>query len=123
MDCSSIQAVNKLVQTIQDSPHKYAAALFINIKQVFDNVWWPAVVNRLDSLNLPLPLLTTLRNYLHTKQAHLSSTNCMTSKLATKGCPQRSVLGPTLWNLCMDSFLETHPHEDCTKLTTPLKSP
>lgn len=90
--------------------------LFVDIKGAFDNVWWPALACRLSELNLPEKLLKVLLNCLDERTVHLNTSNCTQAKTLTKGFPQGSILGPTLWNLCMDAFLSADPEAPMEKV-------
>jgi len=46
-------AILKLHQTIMNGDLKYMAALFVDISGAFDNLWWPALMVRLEEKRIP----------------------------------------------------------------------
>jgi hypothetical protein len=104
---SAVSALLKYKETIEESTDKYAATIFIDISGAFDNVWWPAVIKSLQQKGVPRYLLATLKSYLTDRTVTYRDGSVEVSKVCTKGCPQGSVLGPTLWNSVLDMYLDS----------------
>ncbi|KAH0813463.1 hypothetical protein GEV33_009329 [Tenebrio molitor] len=56
---------------------------------------------------VPGYLLATLKSYLTDRTVTYRDGSVEVSKACTKGCPQGSVLGPTLWNSVLDMYLDS----------------
>jgi hypothetical protein len=104
---SAVSALLKYKETIEETTDKYAATIFIDISGAFDNVWWPAVIKSLRQKGVPRYLLATLKSYLTDRTVTYRDGSVEVSKACTKGCPQGSVLGPTLWNSVLDMYLDS----------------
>ena len=99
-------AILKLHQTIENGDLKYIAALFVDISGAFDNLWWPALLVRLEEQKIPKHLYDVLKDYLSQRWVEVQTPLGTYAKPVTKGCPQASVLGPFLWNLVMDTCIQ-----------------
>ena len=99
--------MQRLVNNVRTNAHRYLLAIFVDITGAFNNVWWPSVMNALVVKRVPADVTRVIRSYLTDRSIrYTSKTSKMSvSKCLSKGCPQGSVLGPTLWNLVMDSLL------------------
>jgi hypothetical protein len=107
-------AINHLLQRIKKlSFCKYTLIVFIDIERAFDSVWWPAVIQELRQIKAPNNLVKLIQSYFHSRVIEFKAKHVGTSKTATKGCPQGSVLGPFLWNLVMNSLLREEFEDGC----------
>jgi hypothetical protein len=93
--------------TIRNTTRSYALTIFIDIKGAFDNVWWPGLIRNLRHRNMPQATLALVKSYLTDRDVILKQGDIAAQKRTTKGCPQGSVLGPTLWNFVLDPLLES----------------
>ncbi|KAK2574822.1 hypothetical protein KPH14_012975, partial [Odynerus spinipes] len=69
---------------LKSTVKKYVVAVFVDIQGAFDNLWWPAIRNRV---------------------VLVRSESVKIEKNMEKGCPQGSVIGPNAWNWCLDVLL------------------
>lgn len=103
---STTDAIRKYVRNVAGTTSKYCATIFVDIKGAFDNVWWPGIIFRLRQKNTPNHLVAIIKSYLEERKVIFCQGMNKVEKTCTKGCPQGSVLGPTLWNITMDALLE-----------------
>ncbi|EFA12187.2 Putative 115 kDa protein in type-1 retrotransposable element R1DM-like Protein [Tribolium castaneum] len=104
---STSDALHLLVSTIRDSEAKYVATIFFDIKGAFDNLWWPSLIKTLRNRGVTSKLTAMIKSYLTDRVVEFTQGDVSVRKFCTKGCPQGSVLGPTLWNLTMDTLLNS----------------
>jgi hypothetical protein len=103
---STTDALWQYKDKIKGTTEKYAMTIFIDIRGAFDNVWWPGLLRNLRRREAPHELVVLIKSYLTDRKVLFTQDNITTQKVPTKGCPQGSVLGPTLWNLVLDPLLE-----------------
>ncbi|KAL0269069.1 UNVERIFIED_CONTAM: hypothetical protein PYX00_010805 [Menopon gallinae] len=103
---STTDAIMEMVKYVRTSPDTYVCALFLDIQGAFDNAWWPLVLHRLRRSGCPRNLYEVVRDYFRCRTTHITGNEFVVSRRASRGCPQGSVLGPTFWNIVMDTFLE-----------------
>lgn len=113
---SAHQVVSLILESVNQTEDKYAILLCTDISGAFDNMWWPALIQRLSDLNIPGKLINCIKSYLQNRHVKLYSRQHQSCKTLNKGCPQESVLAPTLWNLIVDELLEQPLPEGCGSL-------
>lgn len=84
---------------------KYVVALFVDIEGAFDNLWWPAIKNRLIKAECSNCLIKIIDNYFKRRKIIVKSKYEEVTRIMEKGCPQGSIIGPIAWNFCMDALL------------------
>ncbi|KAK9701516.1 Reverse transcriptase (RNA-dependent DNA polymerase) [Popillia japonica] len=118
---STEDAINAAVMATRETTKKYAIALFVDISGAFDNLWWPALYERLRQMNCPQQIYKIVRSYCQDRYANmrcpgetiskkLTKGRCpgeTISKKLTKGCPQGSICGPIFWDIIMSDLLRT----------------
>lgn len=102
---STEDAIVELRAMVDESASRYTIALLFDIAGAFDNVWWPMVFRELRARQCPANIYKVLQSYFENRRVTLAWGEESVSKLATKGCPQGSVLGPACWNIMFDSLL------------------
>lgn len=96
---STVEQVHRVVDTIEQTlqTKKFCSAVFLDISQAFDKVWYPGLFFKLKS-SLPCDLYNVLKSYLSNRyfQVKLDGSYTGYHKIES-GVPQGSVLGPLLY--------------------------
>jgi hypothetical protein len=79
--------------------------LALDIAGAFNNAWHPGILARLWELNCPRNIYSIVKDFLQDRSAHIRLGDAASSKRVTRGCPQGSVLGPTLWNIIISDLI------------------
>ena len=101
----AIKAVTAFVRTSKQLGLK-SCLLALDIASAFDNAWHPSLLTRLLKLKCPANIYNTMRDFLQDRYAQFTIGNSTHSKRVTKGCPQGSVAGPTIWNIITGDLIE-----------------
>lgn len=101
---STVDAWIKTRNTVEESRKKYVLGIFVDFKGAFDNISWPSIIRKLTSINSKE--LAMWKSYFQDSYACVSGTVDVVWKKVERGCPQGSVSGPVIWNLCMDDLLQ-----------------
>ena len=109
---STEDAIYNIMQNILHTNKKYVIGVFIDISGAFDNLWWPFFFDRLRKQNYPKALYKILISYCNNRKVYIQGIRYKIWKEITKGCPQGSVLGPTFWDIVMDTLLEEFDKDD-----------
>jgi hypothetical protein len=104
---STSDALVRYKNTVKGSNKKYVMTIFVDVRGAFDNVWWPALIRNLRNRGIPHEMLVMLKSYLTDRGVEFTQGDVTVRKQTTKGCPQGSVLGPTLWNFILDPLLDS----------------
>ena len=81
--------------------HLLTAALSCDIRGAFDNADWNAILQATALAHLPHFIGRTLTSYFSHRRVQSEGQ----IKHLSRGCPQGSILGPTLWNVIHDSVI------------------
>lgn len=100
----AIKAVSDYVHQCKRLQMK-SCLLALDFVGAFDNAWHPNILARLRELNCPSNIFNIIKDFLQDRIAHFSLGKTTTSKVVTKGCPQGSVTGPTLWNVIVSGLI------------------
>ena len=97
------QALHYTLEKISASrtTKKYTAAVSLDIKGAFDHTEWPIILQNLEEASVPHYLLRMLQQYF--AQRTVGANNKKVT--LERGCPQGSVLGPSLWNIMYDEVI------------------
>ncbi|CAK1581283.1 unnamed protein product [Parnassius mnemosyne] len=102
---STVTALQDVLTTARESQRKYVQAVFLDISGAFDNAWWPMILLKAKQGGIPPNIYRMLVDYFINRRVGIFVGDCAEWKRSTMGCPQGSVLGPTLWNLLLDDLL------------------
>lgn len=102
---SAEDAIIHMRKIVKESNENHTVGILFDIKGAFDNVWWPLVLEELRERQCPQNIYNVIHNYFENRKVTLSWGSGKVSKTPTKGCPQGSVLGPSLWNIQFDALL------------------
>lgn len=96
---STIEQVHRVVDIIEQTlqTKKFCSAVFLDISQAFDKVWYPGLFFKLKSA-LPYDLYNVLKSYLTNRHFQVKMDGSFTGyHKIESGVPQGSVLGPLLY--------------------------
>ena len=113
---STEDALLAVAETIANHDERYVLGIFLDIQGAFDNIWWPYVLNALKLRGCDRDLYCVLLDYFRDRTMEMTSRSETVVKTATKGCPQGSVAGPTLWNVAVDGALAERTEAGETKI-------
>ena len=82
----------------------------------FNNAWHPGILAQLRKLKCPPNTYNMVKDFLSDRTAHVMLGNSLSSKRVTKGCPQGSVSGPTLWNIIIGDLITLLSNETNVKI-------
>ncbi|XP_063835634.1 uncharacterized protein LOC135084822 [Ostrinia nubilalis] len=102
---STVSALDAVIGTGRTSTARYVQAIFLDISGAFDNAWWPMIMVKVKRGGCPPNIYKMLASYFSGHRVGLIAGSRVLWKVSTMGCPQGSVLGPTLWNVLMDDLL------------------
>ncbi|GBP88565.1 Retrovirus-related Pol polyprotein from type-1 retrotransposable element R1 [Eumeta japonica] len=102
---STMTALLDILKIVKTSDTKYVQAIFLDISGAFDNAWWPMTLVKAKRGGCLPNIYRMLRDYFSNRRVCLYLSPEVFWKASTMGCPQGSVLGPTLWNVLMDDLL------------------
>lgn len=95
--------ISKIKQ--HESNKKKCAIVSMDISGAFDCAWHPNIIARLHDYKCPEHLVKLIRSYLENRTALISIHNKNREIKTARGCPQGSVLGPSLWNISINHLL------------------
>jgi len=90
--------------------------LALDIAEPFDNAWHPGILAQLRKLKCPPNMFNMVKDFLRDHTAHVTLRNSLSSKRVTKGCPQGSVSGTTLWNIIISDLIKLLSNEAKVKI-------
>jgi len=106
---STADVIQKVIESVHRGRKQgtKCCLLALDIAGAFDNAWHPTVLARLWEQKCPPNIYTIIKDFLLDRNAHIRLGDAVSIKNVTKGCPQGSVSGPTLWNIIISGLIET----------------
>lgn len=98
--------IGEVLNRVKRSECKYVIWIFLDFSGAFDHAWWPAIINELRKKGCPQNLLRIYKSYLSDRLAIINYRGIILSKELNMECPQGSVIGPILWNILFNGFLQ-----------------
>lgn len=98
---STTDAINQLITSATDASAKYFVVLLYDVAGAFDNLWWPAIMHELKTLNCPRNIYNLILSFLEGRSVFYSLPGKRVRRTIKRGCAQGSVLGLPLWNINM----------------------
>lgn len=108
---STETAIKALYNWTDQCTNRIVVGAFLDITGAFDYVRWTPIFERLKILKISNRMLALLESYLTNRTATLSSDNETRVRPMTRGCPQGSRLGPTLWKVAMSDAFKSIGHK------------
>lgn len=91
---SSEGALCRVRHIVRTSDSRHVTDILFDATAAFDNLWWPAIFNKLAERGCPVDLARLLAQYLHNRQVTLQGKVSSSTKTVTKGLPPRLHLRP-----------------------------
>ena len=110
----AIETVTKCVVNIRKRNQK-CCLLALDIAGAFDNASHPVILKQLRKMKCPPNTFNMVKDFLCKRTAHVMVRNTISSKRVTKGCPQGSASGPTLWNIIIGDLITLLSNETNVK--------
>lgn len=85
---------------------KHSIAIFLDITGAFDNLDWVTLISDALALGCSAASVKLISSYLSGRTAKLTLGGASSTVSLTRGCPQGSIFGPTLWNITMEALLK-----------------
>ena len=97
--------VHGISSSLDCNPTIDARGVFLNISKAFDKVWHEGLLFKLELYGIRGKLLTLFKGYLQERQQKVVLNGQSSSSEAIKfGVPQGSILGPTLFLICINDL-------------------
>lgn len=114
---STITAMESLYSWANESKCRHVFGVFLDITGAFDNVKWSTILERLHEIGASIRSVNMINSYLSNRYARLKIENTVKTRQLSRGCPQGSQLGPTLWKVAM-SDIEAPPDQQTQHVVT-----
>ncbi|GFT27117.1 uncharacterized protein TNCV_4676321 [Trichonephila clavipes] len=85
--------------------HLHSILISLDIKDAFDNAWWPCILNLLEKAEIPINIFSLVADFLNDRVAKMQLGSTSAIHCLERGCPQGSVSGPVLWNIIINDVL------------------
>ena len=102
---SAVTAIAAINDIAEGSTEQYVQLILLDISGAFDNAWWPMVLVKAKQSGVAPNIYRILVEYFNNRRVKYKVGTTERWKKCTMGCPQGSVLGPTLWNLLLNDIL------------------
>lgn len=103
---STEDALQKFMLIQADGGEKYVLSVFLDISNAFSNLWWPAIIRALKRFGCSKQAINIMQDYLRRRFVVFRTESGSVQREVNKGCPQGSLLGPTLWNIVFNELLD-----------------
>ena len=102
---STIDACETMIDKVNELIEQKKIPLIVSfdIQGAFDSASWRLIIDEMKEMKVPTYLVNTVASYLSNRRNHMLGTDLRFS--ISQGCPQGSVLGPTLWKILINPLL------------------
>lgn len=111
---STLTAISEVIEWVDSRTEIYVMGVFLDTSGEFDNVKWEPLIQDMKNLRASIATVKITESYLRNRTAKIRLDNTTVAKILTKGCPQGSGFGPSLWNITVNQILATeredYPH-------------
>ncbi|GBM37806.1 hypothetical protein AVEN_84517-1 [Araneus ventricosus] len=87
-------------------PSEHLALVSLDIKSAFDTMNWPVLFKTLESYDFPAFFKNFICFYLKNRRVFYTNDVLEIFRPCSKGCPQGSVIAPTIWNIYINFILK-----------------
>ncbi|CAI6370882.1 unnamed protein product [Macrosiphum euphorbiae] len=108
---STLTAISEVIEWVNLREETYVMGVFLDISGAFDNVRWEPLIQDMTNLGASRATIKITESYLRNRTAKIKLDNTTVTKTLTKGCPQGSGFGPSLWNITVNQILATEREE------------
>ncbi|GBM33343.1 Putative protein in type-1 retrotransposable element R1DM [Araneus ventricosus] len=99
-------AIHDVIETIKiRMPSQHLTLVSLDIKSAFDTMNWPVLFKTLESYGFPAFFKNFIYFYHKNRRVFYTNDVLEISRPCSKGCPQGSVIAPTIWNIYINSIL------------------
>ena len=100
---STEMAIAEVIRFVnEEGSRKYAALIALDIKSAFDTASHRLILQRMTARGVPGNLVKLTASFFSDRSVSLYHESLCQSRALSRGCPQGSVSGPSLWNLLID---------------------
>lgn len=107
------QCLNFLLKTVDSyrTNYKYIAIVSFDYTGAFDRADWSLIKDAIKSYEIDEYLSNIIGSYLRNRKIQYQVKQRFSTFCVSRGCPQGSCLGPTLWNILANSVLNDFKEE------------
>jgi hypothetical protein len=103
----TINAITAVKEFVQEGfiRGEITVTVSLDVEGAFNSAWWPSVRKNLQESGCPRKLYNPTKNYCSQRKATLATNSITIERVVSKGAPQGSCLGPSMWNIFYNSLL------------------